>query len=1042
MVEQSRPRHFCVLRKTQLLLCVMAPLLLWGNLAAAQKPVLRRPHHDPGTAQEAAGGLWRTDRDFDALLHIKNILLKQPLDVTPVIYTADGTEVDLPKVTLPAAGVASLNIGRMLRNAALGAHLSSYGTASVRYNWSWAAVLATIQNTDEMESITFHSTLSTNITQLRDPASTPSTHTLKGMWWAPHTAPAGFIALSNVTSQSLTTQLSLTNAASQAIASRAVTISPRATTLLAFQDLLSSVTDADATGTLLVTYTGVSGSIAASMGIENRTVGYSTSPKLSEVSASEDPAGPVELVAPGVMVGAPDPAMLFPATTVFSPYAFLQNLSAQSIQVAVLAANNGGPRTPLGAVTLPANGTSKVDIAGMIARAGAQLGPESTNLLFSYNGRLGDLSVEAGSTDQTDNYVFEVRVNAEVPTISRTICYWTIDGDNDTMLDLWNYTKQASDEVLTIQFSGGQYKVPVHLPAGGGTTLSMHKLQHLQTPDIDGHTLPLNITEGSALLASATGETASMSVAVSVASFNVRNATCGSQCTTCNGVSEFTVGPSPLPLVVQQKGQMAGNATYNTGTTQSITTGSWTSATTSIASVGNTGMVTGLSAGQSQIQLITDSYPVDAGNVCAESNPTCPQASFGGESPAQVSSPPTITSVTPLTLGVTGGTVIIMGTNFSSISGNPTLTSGSGNATFTNPVVNTNTNTITANYSVSCSETATDSLIMTYNSIDGSSSGTSRPVSVNIPSAPIPTVLLNGSSVSGTQTVSVGQQLPLTASIPALPNCMSLSAQTWGISAGTAVGGYVNAAGNGPPDTTGGRTLSSASTTGSDTIYWTTPVSSTSTYQYTMSSPAAGSASSPVVNTNFTVNGPTSAAMNTTIDQPFIGGHPFSLELGNYPAQAGEQFTASATISNSSQTANGNYFFTQLVNTYNAAAQRTSTPCSYSPGVGLDNSFHYGNLNGVTSTSDSPEIPIFADYTSLSVSFSASMYLMWQATTTNSIPIPLGSVNWSWSGTANYVNSTWQLASSSENAGTFIAGAGFPTWTSANTNGSVPSSCQ
>jgi hypothetical protein len=621
---------------------------------AAEKKILYRPHRDPSTFQESAGGFWRTDRDFDAALRIKNVLLNQSLEVVPVIYMADGTEVELPRMTIPAAGVVSLDIGKMLQSRSLGAHVSSYGSASVRYKWSWAAVLATIQNTDEMESITFHSTLNTNITDLKDPAMPRSAHVLRGMWWSPHAVPSGFIALSNETAQSLKSTVILTSAGNQPLASKAVVIPSHATSLLAFQDLLGSVTDAESTGSVLVSYTGGAGSIVANAGIENRETGYSASPRISEVSSTDDASGPVELAAPGVMVGPPDPAMLFPTNTVFKPYAFLQNLTSAPLQVGILAANNGGSRLSLGAVTVPANGATKVDVAAMISQSKVDLWPESTNLLFSYTGRLGDLGVETGSTDQTNNYVFEVAVNAEVPTLSRTICYWTVSGDNDTMLDLWNYTNQASDEVLTLQFDGGNYKVPVHLPASGGMTLSIHKLQRQQVADVDGHRLPLYITEGSALLASAKGETERMSVAVSAASFNVRNATCGLSCTTCNGVTAFELDPGAFSVLVQQQGQMQGKATYNTGTTQMTTSGTWSSQTTSIASVGPSGMVAGVSPGQSTISFISSGLPPSAGTVCNGYAPSCPApANFGGQGPAVVQTPDHIVVLSDMTQTLT-----------------------------------------------------------------------------------------------------------------------------------------------------------------------------------------------------------------------------------------------------------------------------------------------------------------------------------------------------------------------------------------------------
>jgi hypothetical protein len=84
------------------------------------------------------GGFWRTDGNFDPILHLKNVLLKQPLDVTPSLFFADGTEFTLPVAHLEPAGVASVD----LKIAILGvpqsmrSHISEFGMAAISYRWS------------------------------------------------------------------------------------------------------------------------------------------------------------------------------------------------------------------------------------------------------------------------------------------------------------------------------------------------------------------------------------------------------------------------------------------------------------------------------------------------------------------------------------------------------------------------------------------------------------------------------------------------------------------------------------------------------------------------------------------------------------------------------------------------------------------------------------------------------------------------------------------------------------------------------------------
>ena len=62
-----------------------------------------------------------------------------------------------------------------------------------------------------------------------------------------------------------------------------------------------------------------------------------------------------------------------------------------------------------------------------------------------------------------------------------------------------------------------------------------------------------------------------------------------------------------------------------------------------------------------------------------------------------------------------------------------------------------------------------------------------------LPTAPAPTMKLAGNPITGTQSVIVGQQIALSASV-SLPACMSLSGQQWTPSSsgtpGTPIGGY------------------------------------------------------------------------------------------------------------------------------------------------------------------------------------------------------------------------------------------------------------
>jgi hypothetical protein len=86
---------------------------------------------------------------------------------------------------------------------------------------------------------------------------------------------------------------------------------------------------------------------------------------------------------------------------------------------------------------------------------------------------------------------------------------------------------------------------------------------------------------------------------------------------------------------------------------------------------------------------------------------------------------------------------------------------------------------------------------------------------------------------------------------------------------------------------------------------------------------------------------------------------------------------------------------------------------------------------------DDPDFQLSTSYgtqvtgvTEVTDNFSATMYLMWSSGLTNSIPVPLGSASWQWSGDAKYntSNQTWSLQSGSGSANTFQSSNSYPTW--------------
>lgn len=158
------------------------------------------------------------------------------------------------------------------------------------------------------------------------------------------------------------------------------------------------------------------------------------------------------------------------------------------------------------------------------------------------------------------------------------------------------------------------------------------------------------------------------------------------------------------------------------------------------------------------------------------------------------------------------------------------------------------------------------------------------------------------------------------------------------------------------------------------------------------------------------------------------GNIPQCNSSGNASGTAGIQFSPPST-----QSPSGTFSFAQLVRsdaiTYTVSGS-TSTTCPGTPG--LDGAYPYQNKYGQL-VNDAPYVKLFSTYTTESRSFVATMYLMWQSSTPSSIPIPLGYVDWNFSGSSSepLPNSTWGPATVSGIAASFVPVTSpglFPTW--------------
>jgi hypothetical protein len=252
----------------------------------------------------------------------------------------------------------------------------------------------------------------------------------------------------------------------------------------------------------------------------------------------------------------------------------------------------------------------------------------------------------AGSVDQKNTYVFEVRPTAIQESQGRSLSYWDTANGDDTMVTVWNPADEAQEFVFKLSFTGGHYNFPIHLGPKASYTFNISEVINNQIPDSEGNIISPSVHAGSAELEGTQGENEDILVSFDAGTYNVAKATCVMRCTTCHGATSFWVQTVPFTVGVHSQKQINAIVQYDSGSQSDLTsTSSWATSATSTAGV-SSGLVSGLSAGNVNITA-TSPTQTQAGTDCQQyTPPPCPRT------PMQSTGPGTVQ--VPTSLGPTG----------------------------------------------------------------------------------------------------------------------------------------------------------------------------------------------------------------------------------------------------------------------------------------------------------------------------------------------------------------------------------------------------
>ena len=609
-----------------LLLGVAAFVFTGPSMFALDTSSFTPPPIKPPSPQQMAGGYWRTEGSFRPILRITNYLVNQTLLVTPVLYMADGTEYDLTPITLPAAETTGVDIIDALNKmpASLRSHVSEYGSAGVKYMWSWSnALTAMVQNLDVPRSLNFNFVLHTPMNMPGTPVSSQAV-VREGMWWREDDGVEGFVAISNLSERTLSIRVQVRPSGIAAVGTvQDVQLGPHQTARLQLDF------GEGKTGGVRITYKGFEHDVVLAGGLENDSEGYSAQIPFVLVD-NTTAATDIGVGSTGLMNGAPDPMMMFPDGTIFHMYFALRNISSLTVAVTptlYYMAGGTAKSVTLANLLLPAGQTRLLNGDDLLHKAGLDGLSGSLNVVFAYHSRPTDVLIATGSLDQSKTYVFEVEPQRLGTGSSRLLGDWSVADGNDTMISLLNPASRAHDISLTLYFAGGKYVLSLHLAPGESKMFNVSEIIMMsQSSGSNQPAIPAMITQGSAQMFGQAETNPGLGVIVSIAVFNVRTATCGNHCPNCFGYTgDVYISCLNCVVGIGQTATFADYALGQNGIWLNITNGSdWGATAWSVVSgnVTKTGFGTFLanSAGDFSVGAYTtvNDYPND-----------CPQGSRG-----------------------------------------------------------------------------------------------------------------------------------------------------------------------------------------------------------------------------------------------------------------------------------------------------------------------------------------------------------------------------------------------------------------------------
>ncbi len=412
----------------------------------------------------------------------------QPLDVQPTLFGLHGARRPVPTVTVPGNSFREL----ALRDWVGDDESFREGSLQVTYRGADLLLGAQVYLVDAGHSLVFEE-------KFAEPAVQFASARLEGVWWLPSHHCDARLVVSNTTDTMLSVTARVNGTSPRQREPQEFNLLPHETRVL---DVLADLVGAHGgtlaeAGGVSLTHSGAGGALLARLFIADAAKGYSSWARLTDPAKGK-------------------------ANTYQGAGLRLGSVAGERLTPVVVARNVGTSATTItgripytlkdgstGIVSLPAlrlapGDADTIDLAGALARSRIERNVATAGLEFEHTGVPGSVLFGAQSVSRNLNQVFQVPLWDIVAQRSATGGYpWRLDGDTATIVYIKNVTNRAQQYFVQLNYAGadetiaGTYATGLKSLAAGQTmTLDLRALRDEQTPDAQGHTIPLEATHG------------------------------------------------------------------------------------------------------------------------------------------------------------------------------------------------------------------------------------------------------------------------------------------------------------------------------------------------------------------------------------------------------------------------------------------------------------------------------------------------------------------------------------------------------------------